>query len=167
MNRVDFVNRLYGGIGIELGVAKGKFSKVLCQSPLDKVWAIDSYSEKTHNTEEYKVAIKNNWEHHLSGKYHLLRGKFSEFVDLFEDNYFDFIYIDGYASSGQESGATLYQWWPKVKSGGVFAGHDYHDKYPLTVKAVDKFVADNNLKLNIISGLQSEFDFPSWYVIKG
>ena len=44
----------------------------------------------------------------------------------FEDDFFDFIYIDAghdYASVS----ADLQAWWPKLKPGGLFAGHDYLD----------------------------------------
>ena len=44
----------------------------------------------------------------------------------FEDDFFNFIYIDAghdYASVS----ADLQAWWPKLKPGGLFAGHDYLD----------------------------------------
>lgn len=38
-------------------------------------------------------------------------------------------------------------WWPKVKRGGIFSGHDYDASWPGVVKAVQEFAAANNLKL--------------------
>jgi len=39
-------------------------------------------------------------------------------------------------------------WWPKVRPGGILAGHDYSDSRRFTVRpAVDAFVAANSLKL--------------------
>lgn len=42
----------------------------------------------------------------------------------FEDGYFDFIYID----AGHDYDSVrddLKAWWPKLKEGGIFSGHDY------------------------------------------
>lgn len=41
-------------------------------------------------------------------------------------------------------------WYPKVKPGGIFAGHDYDASWPGVVTAVQEFAAENNLKLEII-----------------
>jgi hypothetical protein len=50
----------------------------------------------------------------------------TEAANTFEDGFFDFIYIDAghdYASVKSD----LQAWGPKLKSGGLFAGHDYLD----------------------------------------
>ena len=64
-----------------------------------------------------------------TGRYTFLRGTFESHVNSFDDETFDFIFIDGYANSGQENGKTLDDWWPKLKPGGIFSGHDYCDRY--------------------------------------
>ncbi len=89
---------------------------------------------------------------------------FAEALPHFADGSLDFIYIDGYAHTGQESGGTLRDWWPKLRAGGVFAGHDYCARYQPTCDAVDAFVAANGLTLHVTeTGGDS---FPSWWVIK-
>ena len=45
--------------------------------------------------------------------------------------------VAGYAHTGEEGGGTINEWYPKVRSGGVFAGHDYSDSYPDVIKAVN------------------------------
>ncbi|MDC1120300.1 hypothetical protein OAT72_00365 [Alphaproteobacteria bacterium] len=52
-------------------------------------------------TDEYKSAIKLVG---LDSNYTLLRMSCDEALDLFDDNYFDFIYFDGYAHKGEEGG---------------------------------------------------------------
>ncbi len=76
--------------------------------------------------------------------------RFEDAINLFEDEFFDFVYIDGYAHTGQENGSTIDQWYPKVKKGGVLSGHDYHPKFPLVIAAVDRFAAKHREKLLFI-----------------
>ena len=40
---------------------------------------------------------------------------FDDAIDLFEDQFFDFIYIDGFAHTGEEGGETLIKWYRKLK----------------------------------------------------
>ena len=69
--------------------------------------------------------------------YSLLRMDFDDALLLFEDNYFDFIYVDGFAHTGEEGGKTLIDWIKKLKVGGYLAGDDYHNDWPLVVWAVN------------------------------
>ena len=60
----------------------------------------------------------------------------AEGCQLFSDNCFDFIYLDAghdYASIKQDIDC----WYPKLKPGGVFAGHDYSSQFPGVPLAVD------------------------------
>jgi predicted O-methyltransferase YrrM len=62
----------------------------------------------------------------------------------------DFAFID--ASHAYEAVARDIQaWWPKIKSGGTLAGHDYYPQnpknWPGVAKAVHDFVKRENLKL--------------------
>jgi len=58
------------------------------------------------------------------------------------------------APGGNEGGATLDDWWPKVRAGGNFAGHDYSAAWPPNVEAVDAFLLRNRIdrrKLHLTS----------------
>ena len=92
----------------------------------------------------------------------IIRDMFENAVKLFNDEMFDFVYVDGFAHTGQDNGTTLYQWWSKVKQNGIFAGHDYHPKWPKNVEWVDKFADEYNLDLLFTDSDQ----YPSWYAIK-
>ncbi len=95
--------------------------------------------------------------------------RFDEALTLFPDEYFDFVYVDGYAHTGEEQGQTFRDWFPKLKPGGIFAGDDYSPDWPLVVEEVDKFIAANRLKLFVIN-YQKEPDrfsqFPTWFTLK-
>lgn len=155
--------------GVELGVAEGVFSeRVLKKKHLSHLYSIDMYADdRGHDIEQYKRAFLRFKPYQKFST--ILKMRFDQAVDLFEDNSLGFVYVDGYAHTGQENGKTLEQWYPKVMSGGVFAGDDYHLHHPNTIKIVDEFAKNHNLKLLIIDchepySIWSEY--PTWYVIK-
>jgi hypothetical protein len=95
--------------------------------------------------------------------------RFDEAVSLFPDEYFDFVYVDGYAHTGEENGQTFEDWWPKLKPGGLFAGDDYAPCWPKVVEAVDRFAASKNLKLMLLEPAQQgnkHPPYPSWLAFK-
>ena len=155
-------------VGVELGVAQGVFSaQALKHQPIKHWYAIDMWAgDRGHDDRQYAHAT--NALAPYADKVTIIRSKFEDVVHTFEDGYFDFIYIDGYAHTGQEGGKTLEDWWPKLKSGGVFAGDDYHLDWPRPVYSVDTFCKAPNTELHI-----QHFDeqnhwsrYPSWYTFK-
>jgi hypothetical protein len=83
----------------------------------------------------------------------------------FADGSLDFVYIDANHKRPYIDN-DLHAWFNKVKKGGIFGGHDYHNvnrpDYVCEVKdAVDAFFADKDYTLHI-----TEDEDPSWYIIK-
>lgn len=155
-------------IGIELGVAEGVFSsQVLEHQDVEHWYSVDMWAgDRGHDLDQ--KAIATNRLKPYKHKNTIIHSKFNDCVNDFEDEYFDIIYIDGYAHTGQEGGKTLEEWWPKLKPGGVFAGDDYDPEWPLCQKAVDDFCGAKGLPVRV-----HKFDeqnhwsrFPSWYTIK-
>jgi len=142
----------------ELGVATGDFSSVLAKSKLTELVLVDKWNDH-HNEAEQLVVIKRFAKDSRIKIFHEL---FSKAVNRFPDEYFDFIYIDGYAHTGQDSGLTLALWWPKVRIGGFFGGHDYHMRFKPTINVVDEFCKKYDKELYTTE----EDTFPSWYVFK-
>ena len=180
MNREDITKYLSNNsnIGIELGVAEGEFSKKLLETQKFKyLYSVDRYSGEggvtettlnlAHDVNQYIRALRllKTYE----SKNTLLRMDFNNALQLFEDDTFDFIYIDGYAHTGQDEGSTLYDWYPKLKSGGMFAGDDYHTDWNKVIHYVDEFCSEKGLKLNIHDYKNKNnvySSYPSWYVFK-
>ena len=83
----------------------------------------------------------------------------------FSNQSLDFAYIDAnhaYAHAADD----IALWWPKIKIGGIFAGHDYLDgdlpQGRFGVKrAVNEFIARTGQRLFI-----TPETWPTWYVIK-
>jgi len=157
------------GIGVELGVAKGTFSNILlmCNPDFKKLYSIDRWAgDRGHNNMEYDVAKGLLRKHGKRSE--IIRKPFEIAKDDFQYETLDFIYIDGYAHTGQDGGRTLHQWYRRLKPGGVFAGHDYHFRFPETVIEVNKFADKWGLELHLTkeSGGIRSLVFPSWYVFK-
>lgn len=145
---------------IELGVAAGRFAvEMLTVNPTIQYTGIDRWSDHHDEVEMFNAgrAIKS-----INPEAQLIRLTFEDALELFDDETFDLIYIDGYAHTGQDGGKTLDDWYPKLKRGGILSGHDYCKKYQPTIDAVNAFVDKHNLTLNIIN----DGDHPSWWVVK-
>lgn len=155
-----------GCLGIELGVAAGSFSARMVQSGRFRhFFGVDVYGDG-HNVQEYKKALRTVG---LMARYSLLRMTFDQALDLFPDGFFDFVYCDGYAHTGEEGGRTLIDWYPKLKSGGVMAGDDYDaESWPLVVWAVNHVVAELDVVLNVTDLVSDEpyNRYRSWHFTK-
>jgi hypothetical protein len=166
-HRHDIVAALKGrnNVGIELGVAGGHYSERMVRSgKFKRFYGVDLY-EDHHNTKEYVSALSLVG---IEENYSLLRMSFDDALDLFEDNFFDFIYFDGYAHTGEEGGKTFSDWYKKLKVGGVFAGDDYHDDWPLVKWAVNDMVSKLNCELNVTGKTENTHlnRYPSWFFTK-
>jgi hypothetical protein len=161
--------------GVELGVWRAEHSDyLLSNSHLDKLWSIDAWCD---DTDKVKATFKN-WtvadggiEQHFQtakntlSKYgdrsEIIRGISWEQAPKFEDGSLDFIYID---ASHRYSGVSydLLAWWPKLRHGGVFAGHDYVYKYRYEVmEAVNGFMCEEQQILRITH--EDQNTPPSWW----
>lgn len=153
-------------IGIELGVARGVFSRRMLDSEkFIHFFGVDVYGD-IHNTEEYANALK-----HIgfkNPKYCLLRMDFESALEMFDDNYFDFIYVDGFAHTGEEGGKTFIEWYKKLKIGGIIAGDDYHEDWPLVVWGVNDFAVQLDVPVHVTTGVEDEdyCKYPTWYIRK-
>jgi hypothetical protein len=168
INRFDIIKRIKQNniIGVELGVAEGNFSyKMMESKKFNFFYGVDSYDDFQHDDSEYK-----NTKNKLSkfSNYQLIRKTFELALDEFEDNSLDFIYIDGFAHEGNDGGNTLNQWLRKLKIGGICAGDDYDDRWPLVKKTVNYHVEKSNVQLFVTKKNISEkySEFPSWFFYK-
>ncbi len=69
---------------------------------------------------------------------------------LYADNSLDFVFIDA-NHSYKFVKDDINAWYPKVKKGGILAGHDYERRWPGVIQAVDEFMLENNYSLEINS----------------
>ncbi len=72
-----------------------------------------------------------------------------------------FVYIDG-AHDHDNVAVDLRAWWPRVKPGGLLAGHDYCDSHPGVVEAVDAFARE----IGATVFKTQDYYAPSWWICK-
>ncbi|WP_165322163.1 class I SAM-dependent methyltransferase [Rhizorhabdus phycosphaerae] len=168
--RRDDVATLFseGGVGVELGVAAGDFSDRLLRFPhIAHLYSIDMWAgDRGHGIDQYREAVMRLDQHRARNS--VLKMRFDEALPLFPDDSLDFVYVDGYAHDGQLNGKTFRDWFPKLKSGGIFSGDDYSPEWPLVVEAVNAFCAEQKLELHVIDCQEDSWNsrYPTWFAIK-
>jgi predicted O-methyltransferase YrrM len=65
----------------------------------------------------------------------------NEAVKLFDDESLDAVFIDA-DHSYEAVKLDIQNWMPKVRRGGILAGHDYVPSWPGVVRAVDELLPD-------------------------
>lgn len=129
-----------GGRAVELGVAKGDFTAAGAAARPDvMIWAVDRWNDGTSHDHQEMVATWRRLRPY--GNVCLVPHPFTHARTFMGKLKFDFIYVDGYAHTGQDGGLTLRDWYPLLKSGGIFAVHDYCSQWPANVEAVNSFMA--------------------------
>jgi hypothetical protein len=156
-----------GAIGIELGTASGNFSQTLLQKfDFGYLYTVDKFGN--HNEiNQYRHAFFQLEPYR--NRCAVLPITFELASKLFPSYYFDFIYVDGYAYTGHDQGTVYTDWWPLLKKGGVFAGDDYCDQYPLVQQNIKDFAQAQNCDLYVIDcppGEDWASQNPTWFMIK-
>lgn len=169
-NRADILSLIRpGGVGIELGVAEAELSsQLLARGILKKLYGVDKYhGDRGHDAEQYNRALASTAQ--FGSAYTLMKMTFDQALNEFADGFFDFVYIDGYAHTGQENGHTIRTWYSKVRSGGVISGDDFSRIFPLVMKEVQAFASDEGLVLSILpfkNRTNWASQHPSWLCVK-
>lgn len=162
----------------EIGVSKGWFSQFILRNTKMDLVCIDPWEQNDQLSQSqiwtvyelYKLKIEP-----FGSRVQTVKGWSPQVADLFEDEYFDFVYIDG-DHSYEAVKLDCDAWWKKLKKGGILAGHDYGWK---TVKrAVDEFAIKHSLEIlttgilnNAVQSLTGDIeefdgDQPSFVLIK-
>lgn len=155
--------KLFTGTGIEIGVADGWYSrKIMGLGQVTKMYGVDPYSPHTGYRDYTRKStfnrLRTNAHNRLReySNYEFIRELSMEAVEKFEDNSLDFVYIDG-DHSYEAVTEDINAWIKNIKPGGIIAGDDYirsdRDKrFYDVIRAVDEYVATNNIDLIIYGG---------------
>lgn len=180
LTRADFgrlLNRLgLVGQGVELGVAAGDFSTTILDRwegrrlHLVDAWRhLPGYVDVTNLSDEAHEAQFQSIPNRLSvhnGRYRIHRQLSREAAATFEDGSLDFVYIDA-AHAYEAVRDDLRLWYPKVRSGGLVAGHDFVDgDKPEGEFGVRRAVLEFERQKGLRAAVTTELDWPSWYFVK-
>lgn len=109
----------------EIGVDHGEFSKqILRQTAPSALHLVDVWGSERYHSGLFELVTSTFQEQIDRGQVHVHRDLSVRAAPTFEDDLFDWIYIDtdhSYETTRDELRAFA----PKVKRGGVIAGHDY------------------------------------------
>lgn len=158
--------------GVEIGVRDGGFSEfILSNTSIEKLYSVDPWEPNS----ELNNSEKAYWDAHsrltkFGMRSGMIKGYSPQVCDLFKDEIFDFVYIDG-LHTYEAVRDDIRGWYPKVKKGGVIAGHDYHvGDWPGVVNAVNEFVAEYKFPLGLTGINTTDYVIdelkPSWFFVK-
>jgi hypothetical protein len=128
----DLDNLVPNGKGVEIGVFKGEFSKYILNNWGGKLYMVDVWRplggeyEDASNHRDHIDAYQETMESikGLEDRGIMVRATSEVAADMFQDESLDFIFIDAnHAYDFVVEDINL--WFPKLKKGGVFSGHDY------------------------------------------
>ena len=125
LNRNSLLSHLpQNAIVAEVGVAEGSFSqRILKYARPDKLFLVDAWASVRYGGLQSTVLDKLS-EPIEAGQVEIRRGYSTEVLPTFEDNFFDWVFLDTdhtYATTRAELELCR----TKVKQGGLICGHDY------------------------------------------
>ena len=109
----------------EVGVDKGDFSaKIISFTKPKKIYLIDIWDSERYNLNKMNYVKKRFQKEIDAGRVYIIRGTSEKELKKFENNFFDWVYIDTSHTYFQTL-KELELCRLKVKDGGIIAGHDY------------------------------------------
>ena len=154
------------GTAVEVGVAEGNYSRIFLDLwpgkyvMVDRWQHIDGYDDIMNGPDaehearyQQAMAVASRY----ADRCRVFRMDSATAAAKFDSASLDFVYIDG-DHSVEGCARDILAWAPKVKSGGVLAGHDYYDRHPFGVRTAV------NRCINGPCGVTHE-SCPSWWVV--
>lgn len=148
------------GAGAEVGTFEGEHVEMTLNVwRRGKIYAIDPWAPgqvirgEKMGERLFEMAQGRLAEWIRSGRCKLVRGTSMGVVDQFADAQLDYVYLDGdhrYPAVKDD----LEHWWPKVRHGGIVAGHDYKLKGKIdqhVAQAVMEFFYPSNNKFCLVA----------------
>ncbi|HRQ68058.1 MAG TPA: class I SAM-dependent methyltransferase [Candidatus Syntrophosphaera sp.] len=163
------------GIGAEVGVRYGYYSRVLCDKiPSLKLYCIDPWGE-SYSDERVRFKMDKGYfraRRNLAGyDVEFIKKKSMEALPDIKDESLDFVYIDA-AHDFDNVMMDIIGWSKKVRTGGIVSGHDYsiHPRQNFGVidatQAYTKAHRINEWYITHIGANGIEGETPSWFWVK-
>jgi Methyltransferase domain len=132
---------------VEVGAWKGRSSAFLVVEAKNKskdlqVHIIDTWLGSQEHTQEMKIGLYEKFVSNmapLGGLYSAHRMTSLEGSGLFKDGSLDGVFLDA-DHTYEAVKADILAWLPKLRSGGILAGHDYISTFPGVIRAVNEII---------------------------
>lgn len=153
---------------VEVGLGFGDYASYLLEScgTFLNLTSVESWRGKFMRTRmvDARDQVMGRMQKYLDNyDYNILEMDSTKASKTFDDNSLDCVYIDA-GHDYRNCINDIRCWYPKLKSGGIFSGHDYKlSGVPGVRKAVDEFFAENDLVLGVTEDVNPN---ASWYTIK-
>lgn len=188
MNRESLLQTLKEQLGnvniaVEVGVWRGDYSRSIIKNLQPSVfYGVDPYEiyegytdkpnviefqdqanlDKLHARVTQTFNTFNNKLGHTNSI--LVRELGTNYASQHPDQSLDFVYLDS-DHKYQSVKSEIEAWYPKVKVGGILAGHDYIERSHIeefgVIQAVTEFIEQENLTLHT-----TDEQFATWWVTK-
>ncbi len=152
-------------VAAELGCAEGYFSAELLKGGITLLYMVDNYGTIQNafgdgaNPQEWHERNMSQAlgraSQHSTATVELLRGISWEMASKVPDNSLGLLYLDACHTKECVS-QDLDAWFPKVKQGGIIAGHDFLNKAYGVNQAVHEFAGKFSYTVNTISENKDE-----------
>lgn len=132
--------------GVEIGVLRGTYSKILCMNnPNIELYSIDPWKTeggRSHRRERHYRRARRKLRRFNAT---LIRKTSMEALADFEDGSLDFGFIDGNHRFDYVAPDIIF-WSKKVRSGGMIGVHDYHrHRWGGVIEAVNAYTFCHNI----------------------
>ena len=169
-----FLSDNYSGnlIGVEIGVRGGLHSKTVLESltNINKLYLVDPYKDYICKSGRLEIVApwkevsrcimtSFNFDKRIEWIY-----KKSDDAVVFIPNNLDFVYIDGLHIYNQVY-RDIYNYYPKIKKGGIIGGHDFNRNHPGVKRAVKDFCRDNKIHFHK-NNWSRDTVFHDWWIVK-
>jgi len=148
-------------VGVEIGVDKGENAKLMLENCSRINLILVDIVEQPQMVEVIKPYLD---------RVEFIKDASVNAAKRFPDNHFDYIYIDG-DHSYKGVGEDIEAWYPKIKTGGIFAGHDFW--MTEVQQALKEFCLKNPQPLYAVQRLyqtymipQADAEFMDWWLKK-
>ena len=175
-SRIDlatYFNKKGFKVGAEIGVADGRYSKILCEeiprlklncvdlwTPYEACWRSQKYQDKAMEQAQEKLKDYDT---------HFFKTPSVNASLVFDDDSLDFVFIDG-SHIFDHVMIDIIIWSRKVRKGGIVSGHDYcHFTDSGVIEAVNKYCEIHKIELNLIGRNNNNFRDdrqPCWWFVK-
>lgn len=149
--------------GVEVGVYRGFYSKYLLHfCPGLKLFGVDAWKiygdYHDYTPEDIELAFQEAKKLEEKFDYHLIRGWSVDIAKRFTNESLDFVYIDGNHAL-EFVIADIAAWAPKVRKGGIVAGHDFDDYSTHATRSKEMHV------IPAVKAWMESYGIHPWFVI--